>query len=416
MHSNSVASSWPEKPQERVIVVGAGPCGLLTAIRIGQAGIPVTVLEAAPALDQRPRATHYSSPAVLELIKAGVFEDVKREGFHPQVVTWRKPDGKELAHMPMSSTEPGYPYPMVCLPINRLGAVMLEHVKSCPNIEILWGHKVVKVGQDEQAAWVEVEHDDDKKTLKAAWIIGTDGASSMVRRDLGLSFDGMSWDKQLVATNVYYPFDTKFGWTDSNFIINPEDWYMAAKISTDGMWRVTYGEVGGLTEKELLDRQPSKFEKMLPGAPKPGDYQLSSISPYKIHQRRANTFRKGRFLLAGDAAHICSPFGGLGLTGGIVDAGNLSDALIGVIKGVADESILDKYSEIRIKAFDEIVNPISTENLLRASEQTPETTMLHDKFLAVLASSEDDPQKLNFLHDKVMEIQHDFTQYYHGSL
>jgi hypothetical protein len=85
----------------------------------------------------------------------------------------------------------------------------------------------------------------------------------MVRRDLGLTFDGMSWDKQLVATNVYYPFDTKFGWTDSNFIINPEQWYMAAKISTDGMWRVTYGEVGGLTEKEILDRQPSKFEKMV---------------------------------------------------------------------------------------------------------------------------------------------------------
>jgi 2-polyprenyl-6-methoxyphenol hydroxylase-like FAD-dependent oxidoreductase len=79
---------------------------------------------------------------------------------------------------------------------------------------------------------------------------------------------------------------------------------------------------------------------------------LVSISPYKIHQRRANRFREGRFLLAGDAAHICNPFGGLGLTSGIVDAGNLSDALIGVIAGLADESILNKYSEIRIKAFD----------------------------------------------------------------
>lgn len=80
------------------------------------------------------------------------------------------------------------------------------------------------------------------------------------------------------------------------------------------------------------------------------------MSPYKIHQRRANKFREGRFLLAGDAAHICNPFGGLGLTGAIADAGNLSDALIGVIKGVADESILDKYSEIRIKAYD-VINP-----------------------------------------------------------
>lgn len=83
-----------------------------------------------------------------------------------------------------------------------------------------------------------------------------------------------------------------------------------------------------------------------------------SISPYKVHQRRANQFRKGRFVLAGDAAHICNPFGGLGLTGGIVDAGNLSDALIGVIQGLADESILDKYSEVRVKKFDVRSTPL----------------------------------------------------------
>ncbi len=102
-----------------------------------------------------------------------------------------------------------------------------------------------------------------KKILKAPWIVGTDGATSVIRRRNGLSYDGMTWDKQIVATNVFFPFDKKFGWTDSNFIIDREHWYMAAKISNDGLWRVSYGEINGLTDQQLIDRQTLKFEKMV---------------------------------------------------------------------------------------------------------------------------------------------------------
>jgi 2-polyprenyl-6-methoxyphenol hydroxylase-like FAD-dependent oxidoreductase len=96
---------------------------------------------------------------VLELIKAGVFEDVAREGFHPRVVTWREPDGTEIAHMPMSTVEPNYPYPMICLPLNRLGEILLSHARGYPNVTILWSHRVVKTGQDKEVAWVEVQYE-----------------------------------------------------------------------------------------------------------------------------------------------------------------------------------------------------------------------------------------------------------------
>src|SRR3979490_1869488 len=108
-----------------------------------------------------------------------------------------------------------------------------------------------------------------------------------------------------------------------------------------------------------------KYETMLPGNPKPGDYKLTNISPYKIHQRCAEKFRLGRFLLAADAAHLCNPWGGLGLTGGMVDAGNLADCFIGVATRVAKETILDKYDEIRREMWHKFINPISSSNIIR---------------------------------------------------
>jgi hypothetical protein len=109
-----------------------------------------------------------------------------------------------------------------------------------------------------------------------------------------------------IGTQTYYDFE-KYGYEDSNFIIHPEHWHMAARISNDGLWRVSYGEIPGLSRDEILARQPTKFEQMLPGHPKPNEYKLASINPYRVHQRLAEKMRVGRFLLAADAAHLCNP-------------------------------------------------------------------------------------------------------------
>jgi 2-polyprenyl-6-methoxyphenol hydroxylase-like FAD-dependent oxidoreductase len=82
---------------------------------------------------------------------------------------------------------------------------------------------------------------------------------------------------------------------------------MAARITNDGMWRVTYGEIGGLTKEQYIERQPAKYKEMLPGHPEPSEYRLTNISPYKIHQRLAEKLRVGRVLLAADAGHLCNP-------------------------------------------------------------------------------------------------------------
>lgn len=82
---------------------------------------------------------------------------------------------------------------------------------------------------------------------------------------------------------------------------------MAARISNDGLWRVSYGEVAGLSCEGIIARQPEKFKHILPGHPSPDEYKLVNISPYRVHQRLVRSMRVGRFLLAADAAHLCNP-------------------------------------------------------------------------------------------------------------
>ncbi|KAJ2894626.1 FAD-dependent monooxygenase [Zalerion maritima] len=421
----------PSKAErDEVLIVGAGPNGLLLALLLTAHNIPVRLVDRATGPDTRPRATHYGSPAIKELQRAGVFDKLCARGFAAKDVTWRRPDGSPLARMNMSASEKGYQWPLMCLPVGDLVGILLAKLEERGGdlVSIHWGCNVVALGEDDdgQGGWVTASVDrgntSTTQTFKAHYIVGTDGSSSTVRRLLNLSYNGHTWPVQLVATNVIYPFDD-YGWTDSNFVIDRGDWYMAACISRDrSLWRVTYGEISGLSEDEIRKRQPEKFKKMLPGNPPESAYTLMHLAPYRIHQRRAPTFRLGHFLLAGDAAHVNNPFGGLGLTSGIVDTGNLADALAGVIRGVADESILDRYAEVRARAFDEVVDKVSSDNLARISQQDADEALSSDWLIKLLPVNEkneyvgENVKVADGLHEKLWDIQHDFTQYYRKPL
>jgi 2-polyprenyl-6-methoxyphenol hydroxylase-like FAD-dependent oxidoreductase len=155
-------------------------------------------------LDTQPRATHYASPAVQELIKAGVIEDVRARGFEPNGVCWRKIDRTYLAGISMTVTE-GRDDNLVCLPLNKLGQVFVEHLAKYPSAKIYWSHEVIAINQDENAARVICKTPDGEVTFEGDYVVGCDGANSKVRRALfgDWEFPGKTWDEQIVATNVY---------------------------------------------------------------------------------------------------------------------------------------------------------------------------------------------------------------------
>ncbi|KAK8099908.1 FAD binding domain-containing protein [Apiospora kogelbergensis] len=404
-----------ERPFKKVIVVGAGPSGLLLSLLLAQHGIPVHIVEGADQLDGRPRAAIYGPAAMPDLARAGVLAEIRRRGFTVNTMSWRRfadhafltgMDGRVVADVD------GRDLRIACLVLDELDRLLLDEFLTKHKGEISWEHRVVGVGQDGESAWVDVETPEGRKTMHADYIVGCDGATSMVRKSLFPDFPGFTWDRQIIATNIYYDFEGTHGFTNTNFIMHPEHFCMVAKITKDGLYRVTYGEPGGLTLDEIKERQPMKFETMLPGHPKPGDYELVSLAPYKMHQRCAPSFRVGRVLLAADAAHLCNPWGGMGITGGFVDAGGLADCLIGMWDGVADESILDLYSEKRRAVWRDIIDPQSQDNFRRVSDPDPDTLLERDAVMKACKAAEGDEEMQRQAFLGMMNLRYDFTQHY----
>ncbi|KAK5258071.1 hypothetical protein LTR40_008638 [Exophiala xenobiotica] len=291
----------------KVLIVGAGPAGCVLALLLANAGITVDLLEASDKLDDSPRASFYPWPAVRELERAGLLPEVRERGYVvSDGVSWRKVDGTLMARMDTSAVP--YDRRLHGLPLGKLLALTREHLDRRPNATIRYLHKVSRIDNSQgSSARVFADTPDGEQVFEADYIVGCDGANSTIRRALfGEEFPGRTWDEQIVATNVYYDI-AKHGWGQGAFIVDPQHFALVALLQKDGLYRVSYGEKVGLTREEYAARQPEKFRTILPGSPGPEDYKLVSLNPYKIHQRCAQSFRAGRFLLAADAAHLCNP-------------------------------------------------------------------------------------------------------------
>jgi 2-polyprenyl-6-methoxyphenol hydroxylase-like FAD-dependent oxidoreductase len=200
-------------------------------------------------------------------------------------------------------------------------------------------------------------------------VVGADGARSTVRNLLSLSFDGHTWPERFVATNVEYDFE-HYGYEPANMIADAMNWAVVARLGRENLWRVTFAEDAELPEATLEQRIRERYGILLPDPAAP--YRIVAFAPYRVHERCAPVFRIGRTLLAGDAAHVCNPCGGMGLTGGVIDAAALIDVLTAVCAGRASETVLDFYAAERRRVFLEVSSPIATDFKRRMAEPDPE--------------------------------------------
>lgn len=350
--------------QQQVIVAGAGPTGLLNALGLAQQGLDVTVVERSSEPSDAPRAILYHWSTLDGLERLGLFDDAARAGFLKQDYAHHVRDTGETINYGLKALEGRVTHPYnLHLGQGALAKIILRHLDQVPNVRVLWGHKITGLTQDDVAVTVTAQHDGNSVQLRAPWLIGADGAGSAVRSALNLPFEGFTWPERFVAANIRFPDDRK-GWAQTTFYVDDVLGAIIVKIDNSGphgLWRYTYMEDAVLPEEGVVDRLPRFLEQIF-GPEVAAGTTLDAIAPYRMHQRSAPTYRVGRVLLAGDAAHATNPTGGFGLTMGLFDSYALNEALGALIKRNADDSILDAYSELRRSAFIEKASPRATAN------------------------------------------------------
>ncbi|MXP40319.1 monooxygenase [Altererythrobacter soli] len=341
------------------IVVGGGPTGFITALGLAQAGADVLLIEAEDAVIDSPRAAVYHWSTLDGLERLGIRDEAERIGFSKRDYLWlvRKTGERIEYDLSVLDGRTAFPY-NIHLGQDRLAEIARDRLSSMGNAEIRFGTRLTGLTQDEDRVRTEVEGPGGAEILETRYLVGADGAGSTVRKALGLAFDGFTWPERFVATNVHHGFDAA-GYGLTTMVIDEQWGAVIVKISRDGLWRCTYMENAALPEETYLERVPDAYEHLLPAE---GGYRLDRAAPYRMHQRCAETFRKGRVMLVGDAAHVTNPTGGLGLTGGLFDAFALWPTLAAVLLEGADPALLDRWADDRWRIFVEKTSPQAIAN------------------------------------------------------
>ncbi len=359
-----------------IIIAGGGPVGLVTALALAQQGFEVRVFEADDRINDSPRAatTHAATLEILD--RLGMVEEVKRRGLiEPKFRTWDRPTRELVAEFDFGALKNDTPYPYVVqCEQHKLAAIALERLRALPNATVDFAARVSDFEQDNDQVEATVETATGSRRMRGSWLIGCDGGRSTVRKTLGIEFEGYTHPERFLVLTTTYPFGGDFAECSRNYFSDPDEWAALFKVTGDdgkGRWRVVFPTRMNESEEEAFDEAAvqARLQKFFP---KSGPYPVVHRNIYNVHQRVAASFRQGRVFLAGDAAHINNPLGGLGLNFGIHDGVELSTLLGRVSRKEAHADILDEYDLHRRPLNVEYVQQQTIANKKRLEEKDPD--------------------------------------------
>jgi len=354
---------------DRVIVVGAGPVGLTAALALSRRGIATVLLAAEPELVMELRGSTFHPPTLDLLDEFEVVPQMIEVGLKAPTWQFRDRETGPVATFDLSllAGDTNHPYRVQCEQW-KLMRFLEENLGKLPGADIRFGHEVTAVCQDDDGVTVIANTASGPVDIPGRYVVGADGAHSAVRRSLGIAFEGFTYPELFLIASTSFRFEQAL--TDIayvNYIADPQEWLVLLRVPE--LWRVL------VPAPETCERESLLSDESVQGllnrvVPRGEPYHIAHRSLYQVHQKVAKSFRHGRIVLAGDAAHINNPLGGMGMNGGIQDAFNLADKFKDIWAG-ADDRLLDRYDRQRRTVAVEAVQQQTHRNAQIISERDP---------------------------------------------
>ena len=369
-----------------VLIAGAGPVGMVSALKLAKAGIRVTVLERAENLAEDLRASTFHPPTLDLLAPFGFNARLIEQGLIARYTQQRDRVEGLVAEFDMDllKDETGHPFRLQCEQW-KLTRLLKEQIDLLPNATVVFGATVKAVTQDTDSVSVTAEVGGQERAYTGDYLIGADGARSVVRQAMGIEFEGFTYPERFLVVSTDFEFADHFPHLSYvNYLSDPQEWCVLLRVPT--LWRVLFPTTPEESDEEVMTDASiqARLQKLLP---RDVPYSTVHRTLYNVHQRVAREFRKGRVLIAGDAAHINNPLGGMGMNGGVQDAFNLCGKLIEVLQNGAGAELLDRYERQRRAVAIEYINANTQRNKKNLEERDPVARKkTHDELRAIAAN------------------------------
>jgi 2-polyprenyl-6-methoxyphenol hydroxylase-like FAD-dependent oxidoreductase len=330
--------------EPQVLIVGAGPTGLVLALWLTRAGTPFRLIDRKSGPGEGSRALAVQARTLEFYRQLGIADDVIAGGFRLDRIHLRN-EWREMAAVPLGGVGRGLsPYPFaLSFPQDDHERLLIDRLRAAGHA-VEWDTELVSFSQRDGVVRADLRKPGGQKRWAGAYLCGCDGAHSAVRCGLGVGFPGGTYDQ------LFYVADAQAegAWSDHDFTgyLAEKTFCLCFPVRTAGMFRFI-----GLVPEALRGREGLEFDDLREGVEQVTGTRVTRVnwfSTYRVHHRVADRFRQGRVFLAGDAGHVHSPAGGQGMNTGIGDAVNLAWKLAAVRAGRANASLLDSYEAERV--------------------------------------------------------------------
>jgi 3-(3-hydroxy-phenyl)propionate hydroxylase len=359
-----------------VCIVGAGPVGMVCALALHRLDVPVLVVEAEPAPVKDQRAASTQPPTIEILAALGLYDRMLARGLVSTAFRFfDRISGEMVAEFDCGHLKNDTPYPFVLQHEQfKLVDTILAERRGQPGFEVRFSTRFLTHEQTASGVSVRLETESGVETIAASYLVGCDGGHSAVRRSAGIAFEGFTFPEKFIKIGTTFDFQSVGrDLVYRNYFSDPDEWCNLFKVRGDGppgIWRCVFPCRVDESDEAALSAGgcEARLHKFFPGF---SAFEIAYRSIYSVSQRVAATFREGRVLLAGDAAHVNNPIGGLGMNGGIHDVAALAPVLAQVWRGEEDADALDRYTRQRRQAQHEFVQAQTIRNKRELEEKDP---------------------------------------------